>query len=174
MEYIYNKNGKIEHGCGQEIPEGGITVINWRGIPGEPWSWYKNGQRISDEELVELGLREDYRGTYYDKNKIEYEITTFDSRPEESWTKEKWNHLTDELNTKSGHWNENVAVKAKYELSILRSKRASEFAIFDKYQLPLVWEQLSPEQKAEYVNWRQAWLIAPELREEPSRPDWFK
>ena len=174
MEFVFNKNGKIHHSCGAKLPKGAIEVFGWKGTPGEPWDWYENGIRISDDDLVKKGQRIDCCGVYYDQNKQEHKITVLDIEPDPSWTKDKWNHHTDALNLDTGKWEEDSEKKEEYEKRLLRTKRSSEFTLFDKYQLPLPWESLSQEQKDQYVSWRDAWLSAPESGTEPQRPEWFQ
>jgi hypothetical protein len=174
MEYIYEKNGKIFHGCGSFLPKESIKVENWKGISGEPWKWYEKGIRLSDDDLILKGLRSDYRGTYYDQDKREHQITLLDEEPDISWTKEKWNHPTDCLDMKSKKWKTDSGKRVEYEKSILRTKRTSEFLLFDKYQLPLPWSELTKIQQSEYLDWRNNWLKAPESGVQPERLEWFK
>ncbi len=174
MEYIFNHDGKIQHSCGATLPKGAIKVTGWNGTPGEPWEWYKKGIRISDDELVADGLRKDYRGTYYDQDKQEHKINALDKEPEPTWTKENWSHNTDVLDLETMTWKEDAKAKSKFENAILRGKRASEFSQFDKYQLPLLWANLTESQQTEYTEWRNAWLNAPETKIQPERPVWFQ
>ncbi len=174
MEYVYNNNGQIHHSCGSSLPEGAIKVTGWKGTPGEPWEWYKNGSRISDDDLVATGLRKDYRGKYYDKDKLEHKISVLDKEPESTWTKDIWSHHTDVLNQETMTWIEDTDAKAEYEEAILRGKRTTEFSLFDKYQLPLLWADLTEAQQTEYTEWRTSWLNAPETKIQPERPEWFQ
>lgn len=174
MEYIFNNNGIIHHSCGATLPEGAFKVSGWKGTPGEPWDWYDKGVRILDEKLVAAGLREDHRGTYYDKDKQQHKITVLDKSPDSSWTTETWDHITDVLNLDTLSWEEDKDAKAEYEDTILRGTRVSEFSIFDKYQLPLLWDELTEDQQAEYTEWRTAWLNAPSTGVQPDRPEWFQ
>lgn len=174
MEYILNENGKIYHGCGATLPKGALQVFRWQGTPGEPWVWYEEGTRISDEALIEKGLRQDFRGTYYDQDKQEHEINILDRKPDPSWTTDKWTHVTDTLDTATGKWTENPVKKNEYEQGNLRVRRSLEFSRFDKYQLPMLWESLTQYQKDEYSDWRYSWLDAPDTGIGPARPDWFQ
>ena len=174
MEYVFKENGKIFHGCGPSLPNGSIKVENWKGTPGEPWGWYEKGIRLSEDDLVQKGLRIDCRGTYYDQDKKVHQISLLDIEPDDSWTKEKWNHSTDFLDLESKKWKADPVKKAEFEESILRNKRSAEFSLYDKYQLPLPWSELSEDQQAEYIEWRNAWLYAPDTGIQPVRPEWFE
>ncbi|MDC7234978.1 MAG: hypothetical protein PQJ58_17220 [Spirochaetales bacterium] len=174
MEYVFNENGKIHHCCGSTLPRGAIEVFRWNGTPGEPWEWYKKGIRISNDELLKAGIRQDFKGTYFDKEKQKHTITALDEKPDSSWTKEKWDHITDVLDEEKGIWVEDSEKKKDYQKNLLRRKRSTEFFLFDKYQLPLPWCSLSQKQQDDYISWRDAWLQAPDTGIEPDRPDWFQ
>ena len=60
-----------------------------------------------------------------------------------------------------------------WELEKFRNKRSEEFALYDKYQLALVWQGLTTNQQQEYVIWRNDWLDATETLIEPNRLSWF-
>ncbi len=53
---------------------------------------------------------------------------------------------------------------------LVRMNRDDAFKEYDKYQLPLIWNELTKKQKDEYISWRKAWLdlLSPEPLE------WFK
>lgn len=53
----------------------------------------------------------------------------------------------------------------------LRAKRAKEFELIDKMQLPLYYNSLSEEQRQALADYRQAWLDAPENKQEPEMPE---
>lgn len=60
-----------------------------------------------------------------------------------------------------------------WELEKFRNKRSEEFSLYDKYQLPLVWQGLTTNQQQEYVIWRNDWLDVTETLIEPNRLSWF-
>ena len=60
-----------------------------------------------------------------------------------------------------------------WELEKLRNKRTREFALYDKYQLSLMWQSLNPQQRSGYIQWRSDWLNVTETLVEPSRLNWF-
>ncbi len=72
----------------------------------------------------------------------------------------------------------------KYQYSIsdeaLRNKRNVEFKLIDKYQLPLLYNELTLEQQEELKAYRKAWLDITEtslkVRSDvtPNRPIWLK
>ena len=76
----------------------------------------------------------------------------------------------------------NLKKKLKYskakeewrELENLRWLRTEAFKIGDKYQMPLVYDNLSEEQKQEYTDWRKAWLDVTEIKVIPEMPEWMK
>lgn len=66
--------------------------------------------------------------------------------------------------------------KEEYKIYILekiRKNRDFQFSKYDKYQLALVWQELTDEQKVEYASWRSSWLNATETLIEPSILSWF-
>lgn len=58
----------------------------------------------------------------------------------------------------------------------IRSERAKEFSLFDKYHFERVQrdENLSESQLSEFDSWREAWRKAPETKVRPQRPSWFR
>lgn len=140
MEYIIkNKNtGKVEHYCQKDeklIPKNAIKIKGkWCGISGEDSNFYDdNGERFSENELVEKGLLEDSRGTYYTRNKHQIEIKNINQKIPDNCIKEKWNHITDKL--VDGKWIEQKEEKEKYNLSREISENESYLFSTDWYVL---------------------------------------
>lgn len=55
----------------------------------------------------------------------------------------------------------------------LRNKRSIAFNKYDKYQLILMWESLSDNQKNQYIQWRDNWLNVTETLSIPDPLEWF-
>lgn len=55
----------------------------------------------------------------------------------------------------------------------IRNEREKAFALIDKYQLPLLYAELTYEQKEELASYRKSWLEAPQTRITPESLDWM-
>lgn len=176
MEYILIENETVtEHiSTTQKMKNPWIKVQDgWPGYQGIPTTYLdEDYSPKSLEQLVAEGIVEDNRGFWYSKEKEIREIKELFKESPEGFVREKWNHPTDEL--KNGKWITNKNKKDEYEQNVIRDQRTSEFNLFDRYQLPLPWSELSKEQKIEYQAWRNAWKDAPQTREIPNRPEWFQ
>lgn len=58
-------------------------------------------------------------------------------------------------------------------LNFIRQQRNQEFKLVDKYQLTLVYNELTISQQAELAQYRQDWLDAPVTLIIPIRPAWL-
>jgi hypothetical protein len=177
MEYIEIKDGIIiGHYDALKVPKGNqykaVDIFNgYKGMKAAMIDDRGSVRPISD--LIADGLVKDCRGKYWDKTTKQYhEISEYDQEPDPNWTDKQPSGMPYEY-WNGDDWTENPDEKAKYELNIIRMKRSSEFAQFDKYQLPLPWGDLTESQKSEYTAWRSAWLDAPTTGIEPERPEWF-
>ena len=64
--------------------------------------------------------------------------------------------------------------KRQVDIENIRAFRNKEFLKYDKYQLALMWEDLSDQKKSDYINWRNDWLNATETLRVPKKPNWFE
>lgn len=55
----------------------------------------------------------------------------------------------------------------------IRLQRSQAFSVMDKYQLALVYEELTDIQRQELKDYRQNWLIAPETKIIPEKLEWL-
>lgn len=55
----------------------------------------------------------------------------------------------------------------------LRKQRDEAFVLLDKYQLVLIYENLTEEQQAELAAYRQSWLDVTNTRAVPIKPEWL-
>lgn len=178
MEYIEIKDGVIiGHYDAAEVPQGQQykAVESFNGYKGMKVAMIDERGAIRPiEDLIADGLVKDLRGKYWDKTtKQLFEIKEYDQEPNPNWTTLEPSGMPYE-HWAGDSWQDDPDEKAEYELNLIRIKRSSEFTIFDKYQLPLPWNELSETQKEEYTGWRSAWLNAPTTGIEPERPDWFQ
>jgi len=178
MEYIEIKNGTvIGHYDSEKIPEGiqYKSVRNFNGWVGmNAGMLNENGQIRPEAQLIAEGFIKDNRGDYWDKkSKQKHTITELGQEPLKEWTDKKPSGLVYEV-WDGNAWVIDPTVKKEYDLAKTRFTRNSEFNIFDKYQLPLLWASLSAVQQKEFKVWREAWLNAPKTDIEPARPSWFK
>lgn len=65
------------------------------------------------------------------------------------------------------------ALKLQSEEDRIRDEREHAFQLIDKYQLVLLYNSLTEEQKEELAAYRQGWLDAPETRTSPTAPLWM-
>ena len=178
MEYIKIENGQIAgHFCARELPEGKefkeVTNFNsYVGIDVKAIDFENGGCLKAVDVLISLGIVKDNRGVYYHKKtKLEFEIKELDIEIPKNFTKlkpkqfDKWD---------GSKWVEDFVMKAEYADALLRGKRSVEFSMFDKYQLPLLWNGLSTKEQHEYLIWRDKWLDAPETGVRPERLSWFQ
>jgi hypothetical protein len=56
---------------------------------------------------------------------------------------------------------------------LIRLHRKEKFDLYDKYQLILLWGELTEQQKTDYETWREDWLNAPQALTEPIDLEWF-
>lgn len=91
------------------------------------------------------------------------------------YTTDKSGMTKDEIyNIVNNNASELLSILQQQELENIRAKRQEEFALFDKYQLTLLWNSLTQQQQQEYADWRNAWLNATVTKIIPNRLDWFK
>ncbi len=177
MDYITITDSKVSgHYCASKKPdkEGVIEAPLFNAYVGVPLDYLDDNYRIKSEEvLISEGIIKDNRGVYYDSGKQEHRINMPGIDPKPTWTTEIWNHITDVLNHETLKWEADNEAMTEHEDSLLRKNRKSEFILFDKYQLPLLWAELTEGQKTEYTQWRSSWLNVPETRIPPERPEWF-
>lgn len=97
MQYIEIKDNKIiGHYSARKKPEGerykevDNSFTGYIGQSADWFDWNNRGKRIPDEKLIQMGIRKDFRGKYYDKEtREEKEITELDIEPEKQWTSRK-------------------------------------------------------------------------------------
>jgi hypothetical protein len=110
--WITKKEGKVDDVCqmvGDKSPVGSWEKVpnDWDGNPKDDLAWFDaDMRRIPDEKLVELGIRKDCRGTWY--NKITQErknIYSLDEEVEADWTTEiPLNEPYQKWDEESGAW----------------------------------------------------------------------
>lgn len=65
------------------------------------------------------------------------------------------------------------AIKDEEILSSIRAQREKMFEIIDFFQLVLVYNELTDEQKSELAQFRIDWLDAPQTKVIPEIPEWI-
>lgn len=100
MKYITHDGKNItSHFVDRAKHQEAIEVEKFNGLVGDPIDWYNDKwERISDEELIKAGIRQDNRGIYYNiETKGKKVISKLDESLDNKWTKEepfefcKWN-----------------------------------------------------------------------------------
>ena len=171
---------KIKNGIVQDIISAKTLPKDYKKLPqnyqiciGDNVSAYdENYQRKLDEQLIEDGLIKDVRGSWYDENKQLHIINSLKVSVPETWTRTVPNHITDKL--VDGVWEEDLDAKNEYNIQTERDWRNGQLiTVIDHYQKPLLWEELTDDQKDAVKDYRKALLDYPQQTDFPDceRPE---
>lgn len=191
MEYIEILDGiVVGHFSAKKIPEGNQykNVSNFTGVIGSPVEQLNElGEVLTKEEIIEKDILKPKKNELLVWNSIKWEIVS-DYRNSDYWLKDTCEKVIFQIgdspdNTMTdiepphpvavwdqGSW----SIPVKVQIEDLRNQRQNEFILFDKYQLPLLWNELPEEKREEVKLWRIAWLNVTDTMNVPERPSWFK
>jgi hypothetical protein len=124
VTWVTKKDGEIDRICQtpddtspgtewQEVPN------DWNGNPGDKLEWFDGDmRRIPDMDLVEMGIRKDNRGAWFNKDTREKKnVYGLDEEPGEDWTREEpvENEPYQKWDDETGTWIVDTETKEKAE-----------------------------------------------------------